>query len=129
MTMTRPRWLLVAVAGIALLLAGTGTAWALLGDRDRTTRGTCETAGFELSAERSDGYLEISFDLQSIAPGEEWSIQVEQDGTVLFDGERTTDEDAELDLDVPSAGSDRGSDIRVSAVHADGRTCSASLTG
>ncbi|GAA1996764.1 hypothetical protein [Nocardioides kribbensis] len=92
--------LLVVATVVVVVLVG-GGAWAMLGGgTDLQTRGTCGNATYELSAEDDDDNLEVNFELQSASAGEAWEVVVAQDGTALFSGERTTDEDAELDVDV-----------------------------
>ena len=74
-------------------------AWRSAGTTS-SPRGTCGDATYEFSVEAEDGGLEVTFELQSAAPGETWDVAVEQGGTSLLQGERQTDEDAELDVDV-----------------------------
>ena len=84
-------------------------------------------ASTELSAEAEDGGLEVSFELQSTAPGETWDVVLEQGDTTLLEGQRQTDEDAELDLDAPA--DENGSDeFTATATPADGgEPCTATL--
>ena len=118
----------VAAAVLVLVaLVAAGTTWWLT-DRETETRtdGTCANGLYELSAEPDDGGLEVTFELQSAGAGESWQVRLEQSGTVLLEGERLTDEDAELDLDVVVAESD-GDTFRVEATGPEGRTCTATL--
>lgn len=115
-----------AVVVVAALVAG-GAWWMLAGgDDEQSARGTCGSATYEMSVEPEDGGLEVTFELQSTAPGETWQIVVEQDGTAVLTGERQTDEDAELDVDVTVSKSD-GTSFTVTATPQDGEACTASL--
>ena len=93
---------LAIAAGVVALVAATALgAW--LGFRPaaaESTSGSCDAAYFELSAEQDDGVLEVDFELMSNAPGETWQLTVEHNAQPLLETERTTDEDAELDLEV-----------------------------
>ena len=122
--------LLVVAAVVVATALGVG-AWAAFGaedDNESTARETCDTRTTELSAEQEDGGLEVSFELQSTAPGETWDVVLEQGGTTLLEGQRQTDEDAELDLDAPA--DENGSDeFTATATPADGgEPCTATLT-
>jgi hypothetical protein len=110
---------IIAVVAAVLVAAGVGTALALRGDDERTTRGSCGSATYELATESEDGGLEVTFELQSAAPGETWDVVVEQDGTPLWQGERVTDDEGELDVDV-LADEDRGDAFAVTATPAAG---------
>lgn len=124
----------VAVFGIA------GGAKAISANRDAAeseTRGTCAMTSYELSAEREDGGLEASFELESATPGETWNVVLKHNGNTLIAGERVTDEDAEVDLDafIGKADGDHEfavaftpvSSTPVSSTPADGKTCTATL--
>jgi len=118
---------LVAVLVVAALAAGSWTAFAGEGD-GKTARGTCADRSTELSVEQEDGGLEASFELQSVAPGETWDVVLKQGGTTLLEGQRQTDEDAELDLDAP-ADEDGSNEFTATATPADGgEPCTASVT-
>lgn len=105
----------VAVAAVLVVVtAGAATAgWLLTRDDGVADRGSCQGVTYELSVEREDGGREVSYELQSAAPGETWSVVVEQGGTSLLEAERTTDEDGEIDLDVLA---DPDADSRVTVV-------------
>ncbi|MEP9364592.1 hypothetical protein ABLE68_16620 [Nocardioides sp. CN2-186] len=119
---------LLAVAAVVVVLVVAGGAWWVLGDDDETeVRGTCGTATYEMSAENDDAGLEVTFELQSAGAGERWQVVVEQDGTPVLEGERLTDEDAELDVDVTVDESD-GTSFTVTATPENGEACTASLT-
>ena len=121
----------VVAAGVvgAVVVAGVGVgAWAAFADDGEVTdRGTCGGTAYEISVEDDDGGLELSYELQSTGPGEVWQVLVEQGGTQVLAGERTTDEDGELDLDTPvdEAGAD---DFTVTVTPAEGEPCTATLT-
>ena len=125
--MTKKTLSLGAAALVLVALVAAATTWWLT-ERDGETRtdGTCSNGLYELTAEPEDGGLEVAFELQSTAPGERWDVRLEQSGSVLLEGVRRTDEDAELDVDVLVAESD-GSTFSVEASGPGGRTCSATL--
>ena len=119
--------LLIAVA-VAVLVAGGLVAWLTLGGEDeQVARGTCDNRSYELSVEKEDGALDVTFELQSAAPGENWEVLIEQDGTAILSGSRTTDEDAELDLDAP-ADTDGGDEFTVTATPESGEPCTATVS-
>ena len=126
--MTRTRMVVavaaVVVAGAAVVI---GAVWLIYGDRgdEQTARGTCGGAAYELSLEEENG-LELTFELQSESPGETWDVVIEQDGRSVLSGERQTDEDAELDVDVVVNESD-GKSFTVTATPENGEACTASL--
>ena len=62
-------------------------------------RGSCGGLAHELTVESENDGLEVSFELQADQVGQTWDVTLEQDGTTLLEGERRTDEDAELDVD------------------------------
>ena len=116
------------VAVVVLVVAAGGAWWALGGDSEKSERGTCGNATYELSAEGEDGGVEVTFEVQSAAPGETWQVVIEQDGTEVYSGTRQTDEDAELDLDAP-ADSNGSDEFTVTATPAaGGESCTATLT-
>lgn len=119
--------LIAAAAVLAVVLVAGGVWWAFgSGDDEQTARGTCGNTTHELSVEPEDGGLEVTFELQSAGPGETWDVVVEQDGTAVLEGERQTDEDAELDVDVTVSESD-GTSFTVTATPENGEPCTASL--
>jgi hypothetical protein len=121
------RTVLIVLGAIVLVLIG-GGAWALTrGDDESVERGTCAATSYELSVEKDDEGLEVAYELQSGAPDETWDVVVEQGDTTLLEGERRTDEDAELDLDV-IAQEDGADTFTVTATPADGEPCTATLT-
>jgi hypothetical protein len=117
------------VAGVAVL-AVAGGAWAVVdsrGDHESQERGTCAATSYELSAENEDGGIEASFELQSSAPGETWDVELRHNGRALVSGTRTTDEDAEVDLDA-FVGDRSGKHVfDVTFTGPDGKACTATL--
>ncbi|MCD4535492.1 hypothetical protein LRP67_15485 [Nocardioides sp. cx-169] len=126
------RTVLIAIGVVVVVAAVVIGGWLILRDdagRDGTTRerGDCGPVSYELTVERDDGQLEVSYELTSESPDETWRIVVEQGDTVLLEGERRTDSDAELDVEV--AGDEDGSDtFIVTATPASGEVCVARLT-
>jgi hypothetical protein len=117
---------LAAVVAVVVVL-GAGGAWVAFADDGETeTRGACGNVAYEMSAEEEDGGLEVSFELQSAGVGETWSVRVEQDGRTVLEGDRLTDEDGELDLDV-AVDEQNGTSFTVTATPEDGAPCTASL--
>jgi hypothetical protein len=121
---------LMALAAVVVVAAVAFGSWAAFaGDGDDTTaRGTCESRTTELSLEQEDGGLEVSFELQSTASGETWDIVLQQGGTTLLEGQRLTDEDAELDLDSPADENGSNEFTATATPAAGGEPCTATLT-
>lgn len=121
--------IIAAVVAVVVLVAIGGGAWAAFGgDDEASARGTCGAATYELSRESDDDGLEVAFELQSQTPGETWTVTIQQEGTAILTGERTTDDDAEIDVDAPATAS-AGTGFTVEAVPAaGGETCTASLS-
>ncbi len=120
---------LLALAAVVVATALGLGAWTAFGaDGDSTAREMCDDKTTELSVEDDDGGLEVSFELQSVAPGESWSVVLVQGDTTLLEGERTTDEDAEIDVD--AIADENGSDefTATATPAAGGETCTTTLT-
>lgn len=116
-----------AVGALVVVGIGVGT-WVAVADEDETTeRGACAGTAYVLSVEEDDGGLELGFELQSSAPGEAWQVRVLQGDAVVLEGDRTTDEDGELDLDA-LVDEDGASTFEVTATPAAGEPCVATLT-
>ena len=118
----------LAVAAVVVVAAVALGAWLIVGGDDEVSaRDTCNGSAYELAVEDEDGGLEVTFELQSTGPGEAWDVVIEQDGTAILSGPRTTDEDGELDLDAPV---DEGgaSTFEVVATPAQGEPCVATAT-
>ncbi|MCD4524969.1 hypothetical protein [Nocardioides sp. cx-173] len=124
------RTVLIAIGVVVVVAAVVIGGWLILRDDAGGTtreRGDCGPVSYELSVEKDDGQLEVSYELTSESPDETWRIVVEQGDAVLLEGERRTDSDAELDVDV--AGDENGSDtFIVTATPASGEVCVARLT-
>lgn len=119
--------LLLALAAVVVVAAGVVAFLTLGGEDETSARGTCENRSYELSAEKEDGGLEVTFELQSAGPGETWDVAIEQDGTAILSGPRTTDEDGELDVDV-FADESSGGEFTVTATPETGAACTAAVT-
>ncbi|MBB6629847.1 hypothetical protein H5V45_21190 [Nocardioides sp. KIGAM211] len=120
---------LVVVAALALVAAvGTGT-WAAMSDDERFTSGACDASNYRLEAETEGDAYEVSFEVQSSAPGETWDVVIEQDGAPILDGQRMTDEDAEIDVDVTVRDAADGDEFTATATPSGGgEPCTATLT-
>ena len=74
------------IGGVAAARSWSGSArwWAIDSqvEAQTTERGTCGGATWELSAEGEDGGTEVSAELQSSGPGEEWQVELLRDDTV-----------------------------------------------
>ena len=121
---------LMAIAAVVVVAAVAFGSWAAFADNgdDKTARGTCESQTTELSVEQEDGGLEVSFELQSTAPDETWDVVLQQGDTILLEGQRQTDEDAELDLDSPADENGSNEFTATATPAAGGEPCTATLT-
>ncbi|GAW50855.1 MULTISPECIES: hypothetical protein [unclassified Nocardioides] len=117
---------LAIVVALVVLVGAGGAVWALSGDDETSATGTCGGATYDMSAENDDNGLEVTFELQSAAPAETWNVVVEQDGVSVLEGDRQTDEDAELDVDV-TVNEDDGTSFTVTATPENGDPCVATL--
>ena len=118
----------LAVAAIVVVAAVALGAWVIVGGDDEVSaRDTCNGSTYELAVDDEDGGLEVTFELQSANAGETWQVLIEQGSQTLLDGTRTTDEDAELDVDVPADSAD-GDDFTVTATPAEGEACTATIS-
>jgi hypothetical protein len=110
-------------------VVGAGAWWAIDRSVEAQTseRGTCAGATWELSAEAEDGGTEVSAELQSAAPGEEWEVALVRGDAALLTGSRTTDEDGEIDVDAYASGSPGDATYAVTFTPADGEPCTAEL--
>lgn len=120
---------LAAVAVVAVVVVAGVVAWiTLAGDDEATAQGVCgPVTSWELSSEDEDGMREVAFELLSAGPDETWTVEVVQGDQVVYEGERQTDEDAEIDLDV-RADAAGASDFAVTATPESGEECVATLT-
>lgn len=116
-----------AIIGAIVLVIGVAVAaWLLMRDGEQTAQGVCNNRAYELSVEPADGQLEVSFELQSMAPDEVWMVQIEQDGQVILQGDWTTDADSEIDVDTYAQPED-GNEFTVGASNEAGDVCAAVL--
>ena len=119
----------LGAAAAVVLSAGAATAtWMVVDGGDAQATGQCAEATYSLEADREDGMLEISFELQTGAAGQVWDVEIAHAGEVLLTGERETDTDAEIDVDLHAP---RDSDGRFTAVATPvdgGEPCTATLT-
>ena len=115
----------------AAVVVGLGSWWAVDAavESQVAERGTCGGATWELSAEAEDGGTEVGAELQSAGPGETWQVEVVRDGTSLLSGERTTDEDGEIDVDVHASGNPGDATYEVTFAPAQGDACTGTLGG
>ncbi|SEC88769.1 hypothetical protein SAMN04489844_3191 [Nocardioides exalbidus] len=113
----------------AAVVIGAGSWWAIDSqvEAQTTERGTCGGATWELSAEGEDGGTEVSAELQSSGPGEEWQVDLSRDDASLLSGTRTTDEDGEIDVDAYSSGNPGDATYAVTFTPAEGEPCTATL--
>ncbi len=91
----------IGIAALLIVVAATtaAAAWWTTRDAEQADRGQCDGATYDLSVERDDGRLEVSFEVQSQSPGEEWSVVLTEDGQVLREARLLTDDEGELDVD------------------------------
>ncbi len=119
-----------AVAAVVVVGAGAGAWWwSASADQTQRTDGTCAQARYQLETEDEDGdRVDVSFELQTAAPGERWTLVLREGDTVLVEGERMSDEDAELDIEaqVPQDG-EQTFTVEATPV-AGGDTCTAEVT-
>ena len=115
----------------AAVVVGLGSWWAVDAavDTQSSERGTCGGATWELGAEAEDGGTEVGAELQSAGPGETWTVEIVRDGTSLIAGERTTDEDGEVDVDVYASGNPGDATYEVTFTPSDGEPCTGTLGG
>ncbi len=117
----------IAIIAAAVLVIGIAvTAWLLTRDGEQSARGVCDNRSYEFSVAPDDGGLEVEYELQTMATGEVWTVRIEQDGNVLVDGDWTTDEDAEIDLDAFTQ-AENGDEFTVDASNTAGDVCTANL--
>lgn len=115
----------LAVAIIVVIAAVAGIVWWQSDDAEARDAGSCDGVSYVLESEREDNTTEVSFEIQASAPGQTWEVQVSQGDEVLTEGTRTTDEDAEIDVDAYLVEGASG-DITATATF-EGQTCTATL--
>ena len=111
--------ILVVIAAVAVVVRWQGD------EAEARDAGSCDGASFVLESEREDNATEVSFEVQANEPGQTWEVQIKQGDDVLTEGTRTTDEDAEIDVDAYAAEGASG-DITATATF-EGQTCTATL--
>lgn len=116
----------LAVAILVVIAAVAGIVWSQSDDAEARESGSCDGASFVLESEREDNTTEVSFEVQANEPGQAWQVQIKQGDDVLTEGTRTTDEDAEIDVDAYAVEGASG-DITATATF-EGQTCTATLT-
>lgn len=115
----------VAVAILVVIAAVAGVVWWQSDEAEAHDAGQCDGASFVLESEREDNATEVSFEVQASAPGQTWEVQIMQGDQVLTEGTRTTDEDAEIDVDAYLT-EDVSGDITATATQGD-QTCTATI--
>ena len=108
------------------------TVGDVLADTDRvgtaaTPHATGLSTAFAWNAE--DGATEVGAELQSAGPGEVWDVEMLRGDASLLSGERTTDEDGEIDVDAYASGNPGDATYEVTFTPADGEPCTATLGG
>lgn len=116
----------IAVALLVVIAAVAGVVWAQGDEAEARDAGQCDNASFVLESEREDNATEVSFEVQASAPGQTWEVQIKQGDEVLTEGTRTTDEDAEIDVDAYAIEGASG-DITATATQGE-QTCTATLS-
>ena len=125
------RTIALGAAAAVVVAGGAATAtWVAVDGGDASEAGQCADATYSIEAEREDGTLKISFELQTAEPGQTWDVEVAHEGEVLLTGERETDADAELDVDVPAPRDSEGEFTATATPtgSAAGEPCTASIT-
>lgn len=115
----------LAVALLVVIAAAAGVVVWQGGDAEARDAGQCDNASYVLESEREDNATEVSFEVQSNEPGQTWEVQIKQGDEVLTEGTRTTDEDAEIDVDAYAI-EGAGGDITATATQGE-QTCTATL--
>jgi hypothetical protein len=115
----------LAVAILIVIAAVAGVVWWQSDEAAAREAGSCNGAHFVLESEREDNATEVSFEVQANEPGQTWQVQIMQGDEVLVEGTRTTDEDAEVDVDAYATEGASG-DITATATQGD-QTCTATI--
>jgi hypothetical protein len=122
----RTRIVIATVVALVVVAGVGGLVWWQTADDEVRQAGSCDGASYTLESEREDDTTEVSFEVQASEPGETWDVRIEQGDEVLVEGTRTTDEDAEIDVDAYVA-QDATGDVTATATQ-DDRTCTATIT-
>ena len=123
--MNRTKIVIATVMALVVVTVVGGLVWWQAGDDGARQAGSCDGASYTLETEREDNTTEVSFEVQANEPGQTWEVRIEQDGEALVEGTRTTDEDAEIDVDayLPQ---DATGEITATATQGD-QTCTATI--
>ena len=116
----------LAVAILVVIAAVAGVVRWQSSDAEARDAGSCGDASFVLESEHEDNATEVWFEVQATEPGQTWQVQITQGDQVLTEGSRTTDEDAEIDVDAYATEGASG-DITATATQGS-QTCTATLT-
>ncbi|KRF34099.1 hypothetical protein [Nocardioides sp. Soil805] len=124
--MNRTRIVIATVAALVVVAVVGGLVWWQTGDDEVRQAGSCDGASYTLESDREDDTTEVSFEVQAGEPGQTWDVRIEHAGETLVEGSRTTDEDAEIDVDayLPQ---DATGEVTATATEGD-RTCTATLS-
>lgn len=115
----------LAVVILVVVAAVAAVVWWQSDDAEARDAGSCDGASIVLESEREDNATEVSFEVQANEPGQAWQVQLLQGDEVLVEGTRTTDEDAEVDVDAYATEGASG-DITATATQGD-QTCTATI--
>ncbi len=75
----------------ALAVSVAGAAPAMAKDGDVIRRGSCSGASdWKLKLSPEDGRIEVEYEVDSNRVGQTWRVRIVREGTVLFNGSRTT---------------------------------------
>ena len=116
----------LAVAILVVIAAAASLVWWQSSDAEARDAGSCDDASFVLESEHEDNATEVSFEVQSTEPGQTWRVEITQGDDVLTEGSRTTDEEAEIDVDAYATEGASG-DITATATQGS-QTCTATLS-
>jgi hypothetical protein len=121
----RTRIVIATVVALVVVAVVGGLVWWQTDDDEVRQAGSCDSASYTLETEREDNTTEVSFEVQANEPGQTWDVRIEQGDEVLVEGTRTTDEDAEIDVDayLPQ---DATGKISATATQGD-QTCTATI--
>ena len=96
--MNRTKIVIATVMALVVVTVVGGLVW-WQSDDDARQAGSCDGASYTLETDREDDTTEVSFEVQANEPGQTWDVRIEHAGEALVEGTRTTDEDAEIDVD------------------------------
>lgn len=121
---------LIGGVAAAAVVVGAGGWWAVdaVTPDDLHQRGTCAGVSWQLGADAEDGGTDVSAELQSGGPGEEWQVELTRDDVSLLSGARTTDEDGEIGVNAYATGNPGDATYAVTFTPAQGDACTATLS-